>query len=87
MASIWIADNEAVVSLRWGTFLNDEPREWGRLTADLVAHVARAAMAQTPGLKRDEAFALIESGFRERLADNPTLTGAFATSELHLRPR
>ena len=74
---LWIAKGDSHVALNYGMFGDDELRVWGMLLADVAAHVVRAGQMKAD-VNTAEAFALLEAGFRERLAHNPTLTGSFA---------
>ena len=73
---LWVADGESHVELLYGIFGDEEPRVWGMLLADVAAHIVRAA--ELNGLQATDVFAKLESGFRERLANNPTKTGGFS---------
>lgn len=79
MARIWITSEEgkSYLSLNYGMFEETELEVWGSLAADLVAHVVNAYLQDGGEFGKDAAFATVEKGFRERLADNPLLTGAF----------
>jgi hypothetical protein len=77
MARIWIAEGRSLLSLNYGIFEERELQIWGSLAADLIAHAVNAALMDGSELTAKEAFALIERGFREQLADNPVLTGLF----------
>ena len=80
MARVWITaeDGRSHIALNYGLFEERELEVWGSLAADLIAHAVRAYHQDGGTATVAEAFAAIEKGLRERLSDNPTLTGDFA---------
>ncbi|CAN5162261.1 hypothetical protein BH10PSE4_BH10PSE4_48160 [soil metagenome] len=84
MARVWITagDGRSHVALYHGIFGDQELRLWGSLAADLIAHAVRATMMDGSDQTPEEAFALVEAGFRDRLADNPTLAGVFSDRKI-----
>lgn len=80
MARIWITAEEgrSHIALNYGIFEDSELEIWGSLAADLIAHAVRAYHQNGGTATAAEAFAAVEKGLRERLADNPTLAGDFS---------
>ena len=83
MARLWIEGGQSFVALNFGLFdEDDELKLWGGLAADLIAHVVRAHLLDGRAGTPDEVLAAVEAGLRERLADNPTMSGQFANRTL-----
>ncbi|WP_430418514.1 DUF5076 domain-containing protein [Phenylobacterium sp.] len=84
MARIWIAAEEgrSHIALNYGIFEARELEIWGSLAADLIAHAVRAYHQDGGTATAAEAFAAIEKGLRERLSDNPTMSGDFSNKVL-----
>lgn len=78
MVRFWISAGEDHVSLKIGTCVpsENEPEMWGSIIADIAKHAVRGMRQDNPNLcSEDELLARIESGFRERLSQDPDLSG------------
>lgn len=84
MARIWIDGNEAEsrISLNFGIFADRELEVWGSLASDLMVHAVNAYRHNGGKLTTAEAMAVVEKGFRARLADDSTFDGDFTKEPL-----
>ena len=73
----WVCDNEEHVTLRIGSApVEDEPEIWGSIIADICKHAANGLIQDNPEHGSVETvIARIETGFRTRLMETPSLRG------------
>ena len=71
----WIINGELQVSLSAWVW-EDEPKQWGRLLADTVAHLSDAIAEQT-GNSRDDIYDQISNCLQHYLQNQRELEGEF----------